>query len=78
MRAPRVFQRSGLISLSLARAKNHAAVDGSPEHLPNGGLLMSATTESFDVDNPAHFKAAQDMAAAMAPLNDLRWPSGRT
>jgi hypothetical protein len=47
------------------------------EHLPNGGLLMSATTETFDVDNPAHLKAAQDMAAAMAPLNLLSWPSSR-
>ncbi len=45
------------------------------EHLPNGGLLMTATTETFDVDNPAHLKAAQDMAAAMAPLNALPWPS---
>ena len=48
------------------------------EHLPNGGLLMSATTETFDVDNPKHLAAAQDMAAAMAPLNALPWPSGRT
>jgi hypothetical protein len=47
------------------------------EHLPNGGLLMSATTETFDIDNPAHLKAAQDMAAAMAPLNALPWPSPR-
>jgi len=45
------------------------------ERLPNGGLLMTATTETFDVDNPAHLKAAQDMAAAMAPLNALPWPS---
>ncbi len=47
------------------------------EHLPNGGLLMSATTETFDVDNPAHLAAAQDMATAMAPLNELPWPSQR-
>jgi hypothetical protein len=47
------------------------------EHLPNGGLLMSATTETFDVDNSAHLKAAQDMAAAMAPLDLLPWPSQR-
>ncbi len=47
------------------------------EHLPNGGLLMTATTETFDVDNPAHLKAAQDMAAAMAPLDLLPWPSQR-
>jgi hypothetical protein len=45
------------------------------EHLPNGGMLMSATTETFDVDNPKHLSAAQDMAAAMAPLNALPWPS---
>jgi Immunity protein 52 len=47
------------------------------EHLPNGGLLMSATTETFDINNPAHLKAAQDMAAAMAPLDLLPWPSQR-
>jgi hypothetical protein len=47
------------------------------EYLPGGGLLMTATTETFDVDNPAHLKAAQDMAAAMAPLDALPWPSGR-
>ncbi len=47
------------------------------EHLPNGGLLMSATTETFDVDNPAHLAAARDMAAAMAPLDQLPWPSER-
>ncbi len=45
------------------------------ENLPNGGLLMSATTETFDVDNPAHLAAAQDMATAMAPLDRLPWPS---
>jgi hypothetical protein len=45
------------------------------EHLPNGGLLMTATTETFDVDNSAHVAAARDMAAAMAPLDRLPWPS---
>ncbi|WP_162009733.1 Imm52 family immunity protein [Methylocystis heyeri] len=45
------------------------------ERLPNGGLLMSATTETFDVDNPAHMAAARDMAKAMAPLDRLPWPS---
>ncbi|MGA8170101.1 MAG: Imm52 family immunity protein [Methylocystis sp.] len=47
------------------------------EHSPDGGLLMTATTETFDIDNPAHIKAAQDIAAAMAPLNELPWPSPR-
>ncbi|QGM47317.1 Imm52 family immunity protein [Methylocystis heyeri] len=45
------------------------------ERLPNGGLLMSATTETFDVENPAHMAAAKDMANAMAPLERLPWPS---
>ncbi|MGH6812097.1 MAG: Imm52 family immunity protein [Methylocella sp.] len=43
------------------------------EHLPDGGLLMSATTETFDVENPAHMAAARDIAAAIAPLNALPW-----
>jgi len=45
------------------------------EHLPNGGLLMTATTETFDIANPAHIAAAKDMAAAMKPLNEMPWPS---
>lgn len=43
------------------------------EHLPNGGLLMSATPETFDVENPAHMAAARDIAAAISPLNALPW-----
>ncbi|MGH6838612.1 MAG: Imm52 family immunity protein [Methylocella sp.] len=43
------------------------------EHLPNGGLLMSATAQTFDVSNPAHMAAARDMAASIAPLNALPW-----
>jgi hypothetical protein len=45
------------------------------EHLPDGGLLMSATTDTFDVDNPKHLSVAGDIAAAMAPLDRLPWPS---
>ncbi|MGB6176613.1 MAG: Imm52 family immunity protein, partial [Methylocella sp.] len=45
----------------------------SVEHLPNGGLLMSATTETFDVENPAHMAAARAIAAAIAPLTALPW-----
>jgi len=41
------------------------------EVLPNGGLLMSATNETFKVDNPAHLAVARDIAAATAPLNEL-------
>ena len=45
------------------------------ERLPDGGLLMSAATETFDVDNPKHMAVAGDIAAAMAPLGLLPWPS---
>jgi hypothetical protein len=41
------------------------------EHLPNGGILMSATDETFNPDNPAHLTVARDIAAATAPLNTL-------
>ncbi len=34
---------------------------------------MSATVETFDVENPAHMAAARDIAAAIAPLNDIPW-----
>ncbi|MGH6845994.1 MAG: Imm52 family immunity protein [Methylocella sp.] len=43
------------------------------ERLANGGLLMSATTQTFDVENPAHMAAAREIAAAIAPLNALPW-----
>jgi hypothetical protein len=45
------------------------------ERLPDGGLLMSATTDTFDVDNPKHMSVAGHIAAAMAPLDRLPWPS---
>jgi hypothetical protein len=41
------------------------------EYLPNGGLMMSATTETFKVDNPSHVAVARAIAAATAPLNEL-------
>lgn len=44
------------------------------ENLPDGGLLMTATTETFDVKNRAHLSAAHDICAAMAPLDKLPWP----
>jgi len=46
------------------------------ERLPDGGLLMSAATETFDVSNPKHIAVARDIGAAMAPLNEMPWPSG--
>ncbi|MGH6868333.1 MAG: Imm52 family immunity protein [Methylocella sp.] len=43
------------------------------ERLANGGLLMAATAQTFDVENPAHMAAARAIAAAIAPLNALPW-----
>jgi hypothetical protein len=40
----------------------------SIEHLPNGGLVLSATDDTFDVDNPGHGTVAEEIAAALAPL----------
>lgn len=40
----------------------------------NGGLLMVATEQTFQVDNPAHVAVARDIDAALAPINALPWP----
>ena len=42
------------------------------ERRPDGGLLMAATTETFDVGNPAHMRVARDIEQAVAPLNGTR------
>lgn len=44
------------------------------EYQPNGGLLMSATDETFVTSNPQHLAVARDIEAALAPLNALPWP----
>ncbi|HVJ52169.1 MAG TPA: Imm52 family immunity protein [Aliidongia sp.] len=44
------------------------------ERLTDGGLLMVATRDRFDVANPAHLAAAEEIEAALAPLNALSWP----
>jgi hypothetical protein len=40
----------------------------------NGGLMMVATEETFQVDNPAHMSVASEIDAALAPINVLPWP----
>jgi Immunity protein 52 len=42
------------------------------ENLANGGLLLSATDETFDIDNPAHVAAAEEIAAALNRLDRSR------
>jgi len=44
------------------------------ERTAQGGLLMSATAETFRVDNPAHLAVAQDILKALAPFEALPWP----
>ena len=51
----------------LARQANPPA-SAMVEHLPNGGILLSATDQTFDVDNPQHVAVAEEIAAALAPL----------
>jgi hypothetical protein len=44
------------------------------ERTAQGGLLMSATQDTFRVDNPAHLAVAQDILNALAPFEALPWP----
>ena len=44
------------------------------EYTREGGLVMTATRDRFDVTNPAHLAAAREIEAAMAPVNALPWP----
>ncbi|MGA9487263.1 MAG: hypothetical protein WBV25_09345 [Methylocella sp.] len=44
------------------------------ERTAQGGLLMSATQDTFRVDNPAHLAVAQDILKALAPFEALPWP----
>jgi hypothetical protein len=47
---------------------------GIVERQPDGGLLMAATDATFVTSNPAHLAVANDILAALAPLNALPWP----
>ena len=48
------------------------------ERRPDGGLLMAATEETFDINNPAHLAVAREIDAAVAPFNALRYPENET
>ncbi|MGA7655238.1 MAG: Imm52 family immunity protein [Methylocella sp.] len=48
------------------------------ERTAQGGLLLSATEETFRVDNPAHLAAAQGILKALAPFEALPWPPDAT
>ncbi len=44
------------------------------ERTERGALLMAATDETFEIDNPDHIAAAQTLLAALAPFEALPWP----
>lgn len=44
------------------------------EHTAQRGIVMAATNDRFDVNNPAHLAAAREIEAAIAPVNALPWP----
>jgi hypothetical protein len=44
------------------------------EYTPQGGIVMTATKDRFDVNNPAHLTVAREIEAALAPVNALPWP----
>jgi hypothetical protein len=41
------------------------------ERRPNGGLYMAATEETFRTQNLEHLAVAQDIVAALAPLEAM-------
>jgi hypothetical protein len=41
------------------------------ERIGDGGLLLVATEETFDVSNPGHMAAAYAIRESLAPINDL-------
>jgi hypothetical protein len=47
------------------------------ELLPNGGMLLLATEERFDMENPAHLAVAAAVQAALDPLQEMIAPTPR-
>ena len=43
----------------------------SVEKVPGHGLMIYATRETFDLDNPAHVAAADAIQAALAPIQGM-------
>jgi hypothetical protein len=61
---------------ALARQANPPA-SAIIEYFPDGGLLLSATDQTFDVDNSHHVAVAEEIAAALAKL-DLAFNESKT
>jgi hypothetical protein len=45
------------------------------EPVPNGGMLLLATEEQFDMENPAHLAAADAIQAVLSPLQEMIPPT---
>jgi len=43
------------------------------EQTPDGGLLMIASAERFNVGNAQHMRVAREIEASLAPVNALPW-----
>ena len=41
------------------------------EKVPDGGIMLCAAKEDFDVTNPQHMAAARSLRDALSPLNKL-------
>lgn len=66
----RVFRPSWMVYLGPELAKQVTPPsDILAESTENGGLLLSATEEMFDLENPAHMAAADSLLKALAPIN---------
>jgi len=67
----RLFRPAWMVYLS---ARNAARITPTPdvltERTADGGLLMSATERSFDLDDPEHIAAARAISDALLSLND--------
>jgi hypothetical protein len=44
------------------------------EYTLEGGIVMAATENRFEVSNPDHVAAACDIGDALAPVAALPWP----
>jgi hypothetical protein len=64
------------ISYVAARAARSSQPPASAivERGADGSILMAATTEAFDIANPAHLTVARDIEAAVAKLRAMPWP----
>jgi hypothetical protein len=64
---------SGWIVYLASRFADHVVLPPqvSVETVPGHGVMIYATRETFDLDNPAHVAAADAIQAALAPIQGM-------